>query len=159
MKYRILSVGKIRESFYNSGVEEYIKRLRPYTGIEVVDGLDEKVSPHASPKEVEKMLEKEGQKILSLIGENEIMIVLDVQGRTLSSEELARHIQNWNQSGKSKVNLIVGGAHGLSDQVKQRANELLSFSRMTFPHQMAVLILAEQLYRGFKIIKGEPYHK
>lgn len=159
MKYRILSVGKIRESFFSSGVEEYLKRLRPYAGIEVADGLEEKISPHASPKEIEKLLEKEGQRILNLIGENEIMIVLDVKGRCLSSEELAGQMQKWNESGKFRVNFIIGGANGLSERVKQCADEKLSFSRLTFPHQMAVLILAEQLYRGFKIIKGEPYHR
>ncbi|HBQ84924.1 MAG TPA: 23S rRNA (pseudouridine(1915)-N(3))-methyltransferase RlmH [Syntrophomonas sp.] len=159
MKYRILSVGKIRESFYNSGVEEYIKRLRPYANIEVVDGLEEKISPHAGAREIEKLLDKEGQRILNLIGENEITIVLDVKGRSLSSEELAGHMRKWNESGKGRVNLVIGGAHGLSEQVKRQSDEQISFSRMTFPHQMAVLILTEQIYRGFKIIKGEPYHK
>lgn len=159
LKYRILSVGKIRESFYNSGVEEYIKRMRPYAGIEVVDGLEEKISPHASAREIEKLLEKEGQRILNLIGENEITIVLDIKGRSLSSEELAGQMQKWNESGKGRVNLIIGGANGLPERVKQCADEKISFSRLTFPHQMAVLILTEQLYRGFKIIKGEPYHK
>lgn len=159
MKYRILSVGKIRESFYNSGIEEYLKRLRPYAALEVVDGLEQKISPQASPQEIKKLLDKEAHRILSLIGDNEITIALDLHGRSLSSEDLARSMLKWNQSGKARVNLIIGGAHGLSDQVKQRADEILSFSRLTFPHQMAVLILAEQLYRGFKIIKGEPYHK
>ncbi|HEX3011866.1 MAG TPA: 23S rRNA (pseudouridine(1915)-N(3))-methyltransferase RlmH [Syntrophomonadaceae bacterium] len=159
MKYRILLVGKIRESFYNKGVDEYIKRLRPYAGIEVVEGLDEKVRPNAAPREIEKLLEKEGQKVLNLIGKDEITIVLDIKGRPLSSEAFAKHMQMWNESGKVRVNLIVGGAYGLSEQVKEQADDLLSFSRLTFPHQMAVLILTEQLYRGFKIIKGEPYHK
>jgi 23S rRNA (pseudouridine1915-N3)-methyltransferase len=152
-------VGKIRESFFSSGVQEYIKRLRPYAGIEVVEGLEEKVSPNASPKEIEKLLEKEAQRILNLIGENEITIVLDVKGRSISSEKLAAHMQRWNESGKFRVNLIIGGANGLSERVKQFSDEQISFSSLTFPHQMAVLILTEQLYRGYKIIKGEPYHR
>jgi 23S rRNA (pseudouridine1915-N3)-methyltransferase len=159
VKYRILSVGRIRESFFRAGVMEYTKRLRPYASIELVEGLEEKVSPNAGSKEIEKLLDKEGEKILNLIGANEITIVLDLKGKCLSSEELAQHMSQWNQSGQARVNIIIGGAHGLSPRIKQAADEQISFSALTFPHQMAVLILTEQLYRGFKIIKGEPYHK
>ncbi|PKM78707.1 MAG: 23S rRNA (pseudouridine(1915)-N(3))-methyltransferase RlmH [Firmicutes bacterium HGW-Firmicutes-15] len=159
MKYRIISVGKIREKFYVEGVNEYIKRLVPYTGIELVEGLEEKVSPRAGEKDIEKVLRKEGERILALLGDKEILVVLDGQGELLSSEDLARCMGNWNMSGLSRVNLVIGGSHGLADIVKKRANHIISFSRMTFPHQMAVLILSEQVYRGFKILKGEPYHK
>lgn len=159
MKYRIISVGKIREKFYALGVDEYLKRLVPYASIELIEGLEEKVPPRAGAKEVEKVLRKEGERILALVGDNEILVVLDVQGRQLSSEELAGCLEEWNMSGLSRVNLVIGGSHGLADAVKKRADRSLSFSQMTFPHQMAVLILTEQVYRGFKILKGEPYHK
>lgn len=159
MKYRIISVGKIREKFYAQGVNEYLKRLTPYTGIELLDGLEEKVNPRAGEKDIEKVLRKEGDRILALLGDNELLVVLDGQGKLLSSEELALCMGDWNMSGLSRVNLVIGGSHGLADTVKKRANHIISFSKMTFPHQMAVLILSEQVYRGFKIMKGEPYHK
>ena len=159
MKYRIISVGKIREKFYAQGVNEYLKRLGPYTVIELLEGLEEKVSPRAGAKDIEKVLNKEGERILSLLGDNEILVVLDGQGTLLTSEDLARCIEEWNMSGLSRVNLVIGGSHGLADIVKKRADRIISFSKMTFPHQMAVLILSEQIYRGFKILKGEPYHK
>jgi 23S rRNA (pseudouridine1915-N3)-methyltransferase len=158
MKYRIISVGKIRESFYSDGINEYLKRLRPYTSIEMVDGLEEKTNPRAGDKEIEKVLQKEGDRILSLLSPDELLVVLDSHGKMMTSEEFARQIEKWNASGLPRVNLVVGGSHGLSPAVKKRAFTL-SFSSMTFLHQMAVLILAEQIYRAFKIIKGEPYHK
>lgn len=159
MKYRIISVGKIREKFYAEGIKEYMKRLGPYASMELLDGLEEKVSPNPSAKEIEKVLQKEGDRILNLLGDNELLIVLDPHGKMPSSEQLANQLQEWNQSGKYRINLIIGGSHGLSPAVKQRADQTISFSKMTFPHQMAVLILSEQIYRGFKILKGEPYHK
>jgi len=159
LKYRIISVGKIREKFYAQGVNEYLKRLTPYIGIELLDGLEEKVNPRAGEKDIEKVLRKEGVRILSLLGDNELLVVLDGQGKLLSSEELALFMEDWNMSGLSRINLVIGGSHGLADAVKKRANHIISFSKMTFPHQMAVLILSEQVYRGFKILKGEPYHK
>jgi 23S rRNA (pseudouridine1915-N3)-methyltransferase len=158
LKYRIISVGKIREKFYVQGVQEYLKRLAPYIGIELVQGLEEKVAPRAGEKDIEKILHKEGERILGLVGENELLVVLDGQGTRLSSQELAGCLEEWNRSGLSRVNLVIGGAHGLADTVKKRADRAISFSNLTFPHQLAVLILSEQIYRGFKILKGEPYH-
>ena len=151
-------MGKIRESFYLAGIDEYLKRLRPYTAIELVDGLEEKISPHAGEKDIQKVLLKEGQKILNLIGKDEIVVVLDIAGHRMSSEKLANQLAVWNESGKNRVNLVIGSSFGLADTVKKRADNSISFSEMTFPHQMAVLILSEQIYRGFKILKGEPYH-
>jgi 23S rRNA (pseudouridine1915-N3)-methyltransferase len=159
LKYRIISVGKVREKFYAQGVNEYLKRLGPYTGIELLDGLEEKVSPRAGEKDIQKVLQKEGERILGLVGENDILAVLDAKGELLSSEDFAQCINKWNISNAGKVNLVIGGSHGLADSVKKRADHIISFSKMTFPHQMAVLILSEQIYRGFKILKGEPYHK
>jgi 23S rRNA (pseudouridine1915-N3)-methyltransferase len=159
LKYRIISVGKISESFYRDGIAEYLKRLKPYTSIEMVEGLEEKTSPRAGDKEIQEILKKEGEKVLKLLGQDETTVALDIAARQFSSEEWAAQIDAWNASGKKRVNFIVGGSHGLADEIKKRADVKLSFSPMTFPHQMTVLILAEQLYRGFKIIKGEPYHK
>ncbi len=159
MKYRIISVGKIREPFYQDGIKEYTKRLTSYTNIELIDGLEEKTNPRAGEKEIEKILQKEGEKILSLVGKDEILVIFDIAGKSLNSERLAEYINDWNMSARNRVNLVIGGSHGLSAQVKKQADQSISFSSMTFPHQMAVLILSEQLYRGFKIIKGEKYHK
>lgn len=159
MKYRIISVGKIREPFYQQGIQEYLKRLQPYASTELVDGLEEKLNPRAGEKDIEKALQREGERILTLINDNEMLVVLDIKGKTLSSEALAQTMQEWNGSGKARVNFVIGSSFGISSAVKNRADLLLSFSPMTFLHQMSVLILTEQLYRGFKIIKGEPYHK
>lgn len=158
MKYRIISVGKIREPLFQEGINEYLKRCTPYVPVELVDGLEEKISPRAGEKDIQKVLQKEGQRIMKLMGNDDLLVVFDIKGRMMKSEDLADLMENWHQSGKTRINLVVGGAHGLSTEVKQCADLSLAFSPMTFPHQMAVLMLAEQLYRGFKIIKGEPYH-
>jgi len=155
----MISVGKISERFYAQGVAEYLKRLTPYVSWELVEGLEEKVSPRSGAKDIEKVLNKEGERILALLGDREHLVVLDSHGTMLTSEELARCMQEWHLSGVSRVNLIIGGPHGLAEKVKKRADRIIAFSRMTFPHQLAALITAEQIYRGFKIIKGEPYHK
>ena len=159
MRYRIISAGKIKEAFYLNGIKEYLKRLQPYAGIELVDGLEEKTNPRAGESEINRVLDREGERILKLVGDNDILVALDIQGSSISSEAFAQLVDWWNLSGKSRVNLVIGGSHGLSEEAKRRANYRLSFSPMTFPHQMAVLMLTEQLYRGFKILKNEPYHK
>lgn len=159
MRYRIISVGKIREPFYQAGVKEYLKRLGPFAATSLVDGLEEKINPNARDKDIVRCLQKEGERILAQLGTNEIMVVLDIHGEMLTSEGFARQMQEWNLSGKNQINLVVGGAHGLADDVKRRAQHTISLSRMTMPHQLAVLVLAEQVYRGFKIIRAEPYHK
>jgi 23S rRNA (pseudouridine1915-N3)-methyltransferase len=159
MRYRIISVGKIREAFYLNGIKEYLKRMESYASIELIDGLEEKINPRAGESEIKKTLVKEGERILKLVGEDDILLVLDIKGRSVNSEAWANLLQQCNLSGRPRVDLVIGGSHGLSPEVKQRADHRISFSPMTFPHQMAVLILSEQLYRGFKIIKGEPYHK
>ncbi|SHH21263.1 23S rRNA (pseudouridine1915-N3)-methyltransferase [Thermosyntropha lipolytica DSM 11003] len=159
MKYRIISVGKIKEAFYIDGIREYRKRLAPYASLELVEGLEEKISPQARKAEIARALEKEGDKILALLGDRDLLVVLDIKGQQMTSEEVAYFIEKMNLSGKSRINFVIGGANGISSRVKKRADYLWSFSPLTFPHQMAVLILTEQLYRAFKIIKGEPYHK
>ncbi len=159
MKYRIISVGKIRESFYREGINEYIKRIRKYTRVEFIDGLEEKISPNAGDKDIQKILQKEADKILKLLKKDEILIVLDSQGKGISSEKLAEYIIDWNKSNKRGINLVIGSSFGLAERIIKQADMTISFSKMTFPHQMAALILSEQVYRGFKILKGEPYHK
>lgn len=159
MRYRIISVGKIKEAFYLNGVREYLKRTEPYAGIELIDGLEEKTSPKAGESEIKKILAKEGERVLKLVGEDDILVALDIRGRSVNSEEWAALLRQCNLSGRPRVDLVIGGSHGLSPEVKIRAHQLISFSSMTFPHQMAVLILSEQIYRGFKILNGEPYHK
>ncbi len=159
MKYRIISVGKIREPFYDKGIQEYLKRLKPYTSIELIDGLEEKINPKAGAGEIDKCLQKEGAKVIDLVSGDEIVIAFDIKGELLSSEEWAQYIEQLNVRSSSRVNMVIGGSFGLDDKVKRRAERLISFSRMTFPHQMAVLMLTEQIYRGFKINKREPYHK
>ncbi|MGI6413474.1 MAG: 23S rRNA (pseudouridine(1915)-N(3))-methyltransferase RlmH [Syntrophomonadaceae bacterium] len=159
VKYRIISVGKIQETFYIMGINEYLKRLGPYTRIELVQGLEEKTSPRAAHKEIERILTKEGERVLRLLGKDSILVLMDTQGIQLSSEDFAQKIREWDQGPKGRIDIIVGGSYGFSAAVRKRSDLMISFSRMTFPHQMAVLILMEQIYRGYKILKGEPYHK
>ncbi|MBC7075328.1 MAG: 23S rRNA (pseudouridine(1915)-N(3))-methyltransferase RlmH [Syntrophomonadaceae bacterium] len=159
MKYRIISVGKINERFFAEGINEYLKRLAPYASIQLVEGLEERVRPRAGEREIAKFLDKEGDKVLKFLGKNDLLIVFDGRGKSLSSEGLAEYMANWNVSGCNCVNLVIGSSHGLANKVKEKADNIISLSRMTFPHQMAVLILAEQVYRAFKILRGEPYHR
>lgn len=159
IRFRIISVGKIREKFYRQGIDEYTKRLGAYTKIEMFEGLEERLNPNASPKEIERLLNKEGAKILNLVDQDDILAVLDIEGKMLSSREFADYIDGLKHSGKTRVNFVIGASYGVAPEIKKRADVRISFSPLTFPHQMAVLILTEQLYRAFKILQGEPYHK
>jgi len=159
MKFRIISVGKITEPFYKAGIQEYLKRLQAYGKFELVDGLEVAVPPKPSAAEIEKVLQREAGKILGMIGDDEWVVILDIQGKSMPSEAWAEKIGSWNESGRPRVNFIIGSSYGLDPMVKKRANAAISFSPMTFPHQLAVLILTEQIYRGFRILRGEPYHK
>lgn len=158
MIYRIISVGKLREPFYQQGSREYLKRLAVYSRLELLDGLEEKLSPRAGERDVEKVLDKEADRILALLNREDYLVLLDVEGREIDSPALARCINDWNHSSFKRINFLIGSAHGVAGRVKARANMALSLSRLTLPHQMAVLVLTEQLYRGFKILKNEPYH-
>ncbi|HHW60650.1 MAG TPA: 23S rRNA (pseudouridine(1915)-N(3))-methyltransferase RlmH [Syntrophomonadaceae bacterium] len=159
MKYRILSVGKIREPFYRQGIEEYLKRLSAFGRFELVEGLEEKLKPPLSERAVAKALEKEGEKILHLITADEWVVILDQEGQKPDSISLAEELQKWHEGGSGRVTFVIGASHGLAPAVKKRADYRLSISALTFPHQMAVLILTEQIYRSFRIMRGEPYHK
>jgi 23S rRNA (pseudouridine1915-N3)-methyltransferase len=156
--YRIISVGKLREPFYQQGSKEYLKRLTAYNRTELLDGLEEKLNPKAGEKEIEKVLDREADRILALLNRDDYLVLLDVEGQEVDSPVLARYINDWNHSPYKRINFLVGSAYGVAGRVKARADISLSLSRLTLPHQMAVLVLTEQLYRGYKILKNEPYH-
>lgn len=157
MLCRLVSVGKIKDAYYRQGLDDYARRLAYYTPFELRDNLEEKYPDKPDPTRIQFCLEREGKKILDIAGAD-YLLLLDVRGRELSSEQLAARLEYWNQSGVKRLNVVVGGAFGVSDAVKGRANETISLSPMTFPHQMAVLIIIEQLYRAQTIIHGGKYH-
>ncbi len=157
MKFNVIAIGKLKESYWIDSVREYEKRLLPYLPCRIVELPDEKVR---ATLPVQKLQKLEEIKILKeAFGEGSYNIVLDVKGDQVTSEQLAKRIEKIMQGGYAQVNWIIGGATGLSDGVAQKADWKLSLSHMTFPHQMARLVLMEQIYRAFKIIKNEPYHK
>ncbi len=159
MKIDIIAVGKLKEKYLKMGMEEYLKRLQSYAKVQVLEVPDEKTLEGGSPREVEIIQEKESQGILKKIPEGAQVIVLDLKGKMLSSEELAECFQQYSLHGKSHWVFVIGGSLGLSKSVLDRGDLILSFSKMTFPHQLMRMILLEQIYRGFKILKKEPYHK
>ena len=158
MKITVLAVGKLKEKYLRDGVAEYMKRLAPFAKIEIVEIAEEKMPNHFSPAEKEKTLAREGERLLAKVPEGSELVVLDVAGEPLSSEELAARLDEWMVGGASHLTFLIGGAFGLSPAVRRTAKLRLSFSRMTFTHQMVRLLLAEQIYRAFKILRGEKYH-
>ncbi|KGX93706.1 50S rRNA methyltransferase [Pontibacillus halophilus JSM 076056 = DSM 19796] len=159
MQIQIVSVGKIKEKYIKQGITEFEKRLRPYCKLTMDEVNDEQAPEQMSEKEMIKVKDKEGERILNKIKPNQYVIVLDLQGEQWSSENLAKHMEQLSIHGKSQVSFVIGGSNGLSNDVLKRADQKLSFSKMTFPHQLMKLILMEQIYRAFKIQKNEPYHK
>ena len=159
MNISIISVGKIKEKYLKLGIEEFSKRLSKYSKVEFIELDDEKCPENLSEKDMIIVKKKEGNKILSKIKNNSYVIALAIDGKNLSSEELAKKISSLAVSGKSHITFVIGGSLGLSDDVLKRANYKLSFSKMTFPHQLMKLILLEQVYRAFRINNNEPYHK
>lgn len=159
MQVTVIGVGKIKENYLVQAVEEYQKRLGRYCKLAIVEVPDVKAPENLSDKEKEQVKTAEGTGILSHLKEDMYVIALDINGRMLSSEELAARIGKLGVQGHSHLAFIIGGSLGLSEQILKRADFRLSFSPMTFPHQLMRVILLEQLYRSFKIIKGEPYHK
>ena len=149
----------MKEKFYVDAIKEYSKRLGAYTSLEIIEVPDEKTPDKASEAINLQIKEKEGNAILSKVKQNDFVMLLDVKGKMYSSEELSELIENYMIDGKSEFVFIIGGSLGVSQQVKQRANTLISFSKMTFPHQLMRVIFLEQIYRSFKIMKNEPYHK
>ncbi|MFV9510335.1 23S rRNA (pseudouridine(1915)-N(3))-methyltransferase RlmH [Tepidibacillus sp. LV47] len=159
MQIKIIVVGKLKEKYLRQGIQEYTKRLTPYAKVQIIEVPDEKAPENLSEAEMEQVKNKEGKRILAQIKPDDYVIALAIEGKMLSSEQLAEELDKLAIHGKSSVVFVIGGSLGLGKEVYQRANTLLSFSKMTFPHQLIRLILLEQVYRAFKIIKGEPYHK
>ena len=159
MKITVLCVGKIKEKFFRMAVDEYVKRLGRYCQLEIVEVADEKTPDRASLKEEEQIKEKEGERILKHLKPSAHVIALAIEGKGLSSEELADKMERLGVAGTSHITFVIGGSLGLSDKVLKRSDMLLSFSKMTFPHQLMRVILLEQIYRSYRIIQGEPYHK
>jgi len=155
----IVTVGKLKEKYLKLGIEEYVKRLNSYAKIEMIEVPDEKAPEILSDIEMKQVKQKEGERILAKINQDTYVIALAINGKLKSSEELADNLDKLATYGKSKVAFVIGGSLGLSDEVLKRADEQLSFSKMTFPHQLMRLILVEQIYRAFRINRGEPYHK
>ena len=159
MRITVIAVGKLKEKFFQEAVSEYAKRLGRYCRLEIIQVADEKTPDGAGSVLEEQIKAKEGERILSHVREGGVLIALAVEGDMLDSLKLARKIENWGISGNSDLIFIIGGSLGLSAAVLKRADILLSFSRMTFPHQLMRMILLEQIYRSFRIINREPYHK
>jgi 23S rRNA (pseudouridine1915-N3)-methyltransferase len=155
----IVTIGKLKEKYLIQGINEYLKRLTAYAKVEVVELSDEKAPENLSESEMEIVKQKEGERILAKLSDDTHVIALAIEGKMKSSEQLADDIERLATYGKSKIAFIIGGSLGLSKDVMERANDTLSFSKMTFPHQLMRLILVEQVYRAFRIIRNEPYHK
>lgn len=159
MNISIITVGKLKEKYLKQGIDEYLKRLSAYAKIDIIEVPDEKAPEELSETEMLIVKQKEGERILAKINPDAYVIALAIEGKLKSSEELADTLDKLATYGKSKVAFVIGGSLGLSEDVLKRADEKLSFSMMTFPHQLMRLILVEQVYRAFRINRGEPYHK
>ena len=159
MRIRIITVGKIKEAFYRDAMKEYLKRLQKYATVEIVEVADEKTIEQANQAQIESIKQKEAQRILQQIKENSYVIALEINAKQMASEELAEYIRELGIRGKSSIVFIIGGSLGLHDSVLERADHTLSFSKLTYPHQLMRVILLEQVYRCFRINSNEPYHK
>ncbi len=159
MKVTIICVGKIKEKFYRDAIDEYAKRLSKYCKLEIIQVQDEKTPDKASDHEESLIKSKEAERILSKIKEDAFVFTLEILGEKFTSESFAQTIQKTAISGKSHIVFVIGGSLGLHESVCRRANQAISFSNMTFPHQLMRVILTEQIYRAYRIINGEPYHK
>lgn len=159
MNIDIITVGKIKEKYLKEGIAEYKKRLIPFCRINIIEVCDEKAPEKLSDVEKNLILKKEANRILSKIKPSSYIISLCIEGKEWSSEEMAATMNHLMVDGKSHITFIIGGSLGLADEIKHKSNLLLSFSKLTFPHQLMRMVLLEQIYRWFKIIRGEPYHK
>lgn len=159
MKITLITVGKIKEKYFTDAIAEYAKRLSRYCKLEIVEVADEKTPDNASEGLENQIKEKEGERILSKVPESAYVVALAIDGKQLSSEELADKMEKWNVNGVSHLVFIIGGSLGLTQKVLNRADYSLSFSKMTFPHQLMRVVLLEQIYRSFRIRNHEPYHK
>ena len=159
MKIKIVTVGKLKEKYLKDGIAEYGKRISRFAKLEMIELADEKTPDKASEIENQKILETEGTRILSKVGERDFVLVLAIEGKTFSSEEFSKQLEEASIKGYSTLTFIIGGSLGLAPSVKNRANLSVSFGRLTLPHQLMRLVLVEQIYRAFTIQQGSPYHK
>ncbi len=159
MKITLITVGKIKEKYFREAIAEYEKRLSKYCKLEILEVMDEKTPDKASAAEEEAIKEKEAERILKYVKEDAFVYTLEILGQRLDSPAFAKQIENIGISGKSHIQFVIGGSLGLHESVSRRADRKISFSDMTFPHQLMRVILLEQIYRGYRIINGEPYHK
>lgn len=159
MKLELIVVGKIKEAYWNDAIAEYSKRLSKYCKLMITQVADEKTPDTASDAMEEAIRKKEGERILRCIKEDTYVITLEIEGQSLDSVAFSKKLEQLAVQGKSHICFIIGGSLGLSREVKQRADYALSFSAMTFPHQLMRVVLLEQIYRAYRIQSGEPYHK
>lgn len=159
MKITLVTVGKIKERFYTDAIKEYSKRLSRYCKLEIVQVADEKTPDNASENVELKIKDKEGERILSFIKDGVYVVALAIEGEMIDSVKLSEKINSLGIRGTSHIAFVIGGSLGLSEAVLKRADYKLSFSKMTFPHQLMRVILLEQIYRSYRIMNGEPYHK
>lgn len=159
MKVKIICVGKLKEKYLVDGIKEYMKRISGYADIEMIEVADERIPDRASLAEEIIVKAKEGRKILDKVKQDDYMILLDVKSQEMDSVTFSKHIEQCMIDGKSTIDFVIGGSLGHGEEVLARANMRLSFSQMTYPHQLMRLILVEQIYRAFKIMKNETYHK
>lgn len=158
LQTRVVAVGRIKEPYLRAGLAEYAKRLRAYTRFDIVETKEEPYRESASPADRERLLGREGDALLRAVG-SDCMVALDIGGKQLSSTEFAHWLETHQDRDGSPISFVIGGSLGLAEEVKRRARLLLSLGPMTLPHQLARLVVVEQLYRAFTILRGEPYHK
>ena len=159
MKIRILCVGKIKEKFMREALGEYSKRLSRYIKLEITEVVDEKTPDSASEKEENQIRDKEAERLLKQIRQEDYVIALAIDGKMYDSVAFSKKLDRFGVLGRGTVVFVIGGSLGLGEQVLERADESISFSKMTFPHQLMRVILLEQIYRGYRILRNEPYHK
>jgi 23S rRNA (pseudouridine1915-N3)-methyltransferase len=158
MRIKIYCIGKIKEQYLKDGINEYIKRISPYSNVEIIEVVDSKVKDNPNQSDIDKAKTEEGDRVLKLV-KNDYLIGLDLNKKEPTSEEFAEFLHSKLVEGGSNISFVIGGSYGLSDALKQRCNTSISLSKLTFLHQMTRLILLEQIYRAFKILNNETYHK
>lgn len=159
MRVKVIAVGKLKERYLKDGIAEYVKRLGRFTKFDMIELADEKTPDHASRSENQLILGKEAERILAKIADRDYVIALAIEGKCQSSEEFSQSLSEVTLRGFSDITFVIGGSLGLANEVKQRANHLMSFGPLTLPHQLMRLVLVEQIYRAFMIQQGSPYHK
>lgn len=158
MRFYVVCIGKLKDAYLRDGVAEFVKRMRPYGGITITELNESKIGDKPSDADRKQVVDEEGERLLKAVPKNAYTVLLDVYGKTMSSEDLAKTVANLEVDGISDMAFIIGGAFGVSEALRQSVNYKLSFSPMTFTHQMVRLLLVEQIYRASKINRNEPYH-